>query len=528
MALRRAEALVRQFPSSALLWNLLGLLRAQTGNSVTAEQAFRAAIDLAPNFTAAYYNFGNFLQEKGKIDESIENYRRALEIQPDLAEVCNNLGNALNARGDFKEAVAICRRAIRLGPGVAGSHISLGNALRAQGEPDEAIASYRRAIAIDPQLPVAHNNLGIALSDIGDTDGAVASFRRALELRPDYAECHRHLSAVVTYVPGDPHIDEMRQMLHDKRTPPHSRCNICFALGKALEDVDELDAAFAFFAEGNAIRKQLLGYNIEFERQKFQGIRDNSEAIRTAQLRTQQSEPACSPIFVVGMPRSGTTLVEQIISSHSAVHGAGELPYLARFGEGLATGIVPPTAENLMEFATNYASRTAYLANGHSRFTDKQPTNFKFIGLIAKAFPDAKIVHVTRDPRATCWSCFKHFFASRGLGFTCNLSDLVEYFEMYSDLMTYWTETLPHKVYELNYDALTENPKQTIPGLIDHLGLEWEEACLYPERNQRGVATASRHQVRRGIYRGSSAAWRRFEPHLVEAFDQLVTIGTDG
>jgi hypothetical protein len=221
------------------------------------------------------------------------------------------------------------------------------------------------------------------------------------------------------------------------------------------------------------------------------------------------------------MPRSGSTLVEQIISSHSLVNGAGELIYLRKHGSKLAYGTQTAVNKNISIFREKYLFDLAKRASGEHYVTDKTPDNFLFIPLICAAFPDAKIIHVKRDPKATCWSNFKHYFASHKLGYSYHLKDLVQYYLLYNDLMFLWQSQYVGKIYNLDYEKLIQEQENETRNLIEYLELSWEEACLFPEKNKRSVRTASQQQVRKKVYKGSSASWKKYRPFLNGAFDNI-------
>jgi len=225
------------------------------------------------------------------------------------------------------------------------------------------------------------------------------------------------------------------------------------------------------------------------------------------------------PIFIVGMPRSGTTLVEQIISSHSEVTGAGELNFVAQFGAAIATDITKANHGSLLDFRHKYLNRLQNVSDGNLIVTDKMPQNFRYIGLLAAAFPEAKIIHVKRNPAAVCWSNYKHYFGSKTMAYSYAIGDVINYHALYENLMDFWTNTLGDRIYQLDYEQLTVNQESETRQLIDHLKLDWDEKCLSPQNNARGVATASNVQVRKKVYKGSSEQWKKYLPFLNGAFD---------
>jgi hypothetical protein len=228
------------------------------------------------------------------------------------------------------------------------------------------------------------------------------------------------------------------------------------------------------------------------------------------------------PIFIVGMPRSGTSLVEQIVSSHSQVTGAGELNFAAQFGAAIATDFTEANNESLLDFRHNYFNKLQNVSNGNLIVTDKMPQNFRYLGLLAAAFPEAKIVHVKRNPAAVCWANYKQYFVRGGLDYCYELDDIISYYRLYENLMDFWTNTLSKRIYNLDYELLTVNQESETRQLIEYLGLDWDENCLSPQNNTRSVATASNLQVRQKVYQGSSEQWKKYEPFLNGAFDGLL------
>jgi hypothetical protein len=223
------------------------------------------------------------------------------------------------------------------------------------------------------------------------------------------------------------------------------------------------------------------------------------------------------------MPRSGTTLVEQIISSHSKVTGAGELNFAAQFGAAIATGITEANNESLLKFRHNYLNKLQNISNGNLIVTDKTPQNFRYIGLLAAAFPEAKIVHVKRSPAAVCWANYKKYFVSKSIDYCYAIDDVINYYKLYENLMGFWGNTLSNRIYNLDYEQLTVNQETETRQLIEYLGLDWDENCLSPQNNKRSVTTASNLQVRQKVYQGSSEQWKKYQPFLNGALDGLLS-----
>ena len=222
------------------------------------------------------------------------------------------------------------------------------------------------------------------------------------------------------------------------------------------------------------------------------------------------------------MPRSGTTLVEQIVSSHSQVTGAGELSFATQLGAPIAQGLSDSNTDSLLNFREKYLKKLNSVSNGNLMITDKMPQNFLYIGLLAAAFPEAKIIHVKRNPAAVCWANYKQVFESKSIGYCYAIDDVITYHKLYENLMDFWTNKLSNRIYKLDYELLTVNQEKETRRLIEYLGLDWDEKCLSPQNNTRSVATASNVQVRQKVYQGSSEQWRKYQPFLHGAFDGLL------
>ena len=314
----------------------------------------------------------------------------------------------------------------------------------------------------------------------------------------------------------------MREIYLNKDISKNECCEINFGLAKAYEDLGDFGKAFAHYSEGNSLRKKLLNYDIIKDEELFKQIKTTYPQIARISLESDKSLQKIKPIFIVGMPRSGTTLVEQIISSHSQVTGAGELPFAAQFGEKIAKGASRFNKDSLFNFRNLYLEKLKSLSAGNLIVTDKMPQNFRFIGLLSAAFPKAKIVHVKRNPAAVCWANYKQYFTSEGIGYCYDIDDILSYHGLYLNLMSFWENSLSNRIYTLDYEWLTVHPEKETRQLIKYLDLEWDEKCLSPQNNSRIINTASSLQVREKIYQGSSEQWKKYQPYLNGAFDSLL------
>jgi len=457
------------------------------------------------------------LYHAGRMDQAESACRTLLDAFPRSLTVLNILGSTQQVQGKLAEAVATFDRAIALQPGFADAWGNRGNALKDLGRLDEAIESYDRAIALKPDFAVACYNRGNALRDAGLAAEAAGSYEKAIAIQPRFGAAHRNLAMLKRFVADDPQIPRMAELHASPLTPDNERMELCFALGKAFEDLGEVDRSFAYLSEGNRLAARNFEYDIENDRRLFAEIKAIFAGAQPAD-RGQSTDPATTgPIFIVGMMRSGTSLTEQILASHSQVHGAGELEIMNRIlGAGLA-------GRDFAQLRRDYLDAIGAIAPPHVFVTDKMPLNFRWVGFICEALPEAKIVHVKRHPIATCWSIFKHYFPAEGNGYACNLEHLAEYYLLYEDLMAFWDERYPGRIHELGYEALTENQAEVTRRLLDFCGLPWEDRCMAFEKSDRTVRTSSAVQVRKHLYTGSSEAWRPYARHLRVLTDRLGT-----
>ncbi len=549
-ALVEGEALARQFPDVPLMPNLLGAVYVGLGRLEQAVASYTRAVQIKPesaeahynlgvtlsslgkpkeavasydkalrikpDYADAHYNLGNALKNLGKPEEAVSSLNKALQIKPDFAEAHNNLGAVLYKLGKPELAVSSLRKALQINPDYAEAHYNLGNALNDLEKAEEAVSSLAKALQIKPDYAEAHNNLGNTLSDLGRRVEAISSLAKALQIKPDYAEAHRNLSTVKKYQDGDPQTRQMLQLVERRSLSDEDRMHLSFALGKAHDDIGNHDKAFSYLLDGNRLRKQELKYDISSARASFTKIKatfsKDGPALNVG--KEPNGAEGQRPIFILGMPRSGTTLVEQILATHSQVYGAGELRLLGPSVNTIKWNATQLSSGQLESIRKSYLSGLTEIGASEPYITDKMPLNFQWIGFIFAAIPGAKIVHVKRDARATCWSNFKHYFSGKGNGFADDLQDVAEYYKMYIDLMEFWHQKFPGRIYDLNYEALTEHQEEETRKLLDYVGLDWEDQCLEFHETKRTVRTASATQVRQKMYQGSSEEWRNYEKHL--------------
>ena len=402
--------------------------------------------------------------------------------------------------------------------------------LRRQGRLDEAVACYHKAVALKPDFAEAHNSLGNALKDQGQFDEAQRAYERAVELGPRSGRYYHQLLYGWRVVAGDRHLAAAEKLAEDMASlPMGDQKELHFALGKAYADLDQRERSFRHFLDGNALERQGSVY----DEAETLGFLDRIRTVFTAELMDSKQglgHRSMVPIFIVGMPRSGTTLVEQILASHPKVFGAGELTEFAKAvtSIGMRNGalsfpeVVPAlSAEQLRQLGTSYLDAVEPAAPGAERITDKLPGNFSFVGLIHLALPSARIIHLRRDPVDTCLSCFSQLFVG-DLPYCYDLGELGRYYRAYQTLMEHWRQVLPEGVMlEIRYEEVVADVERQARRIIAYCGLEWDDACIAFYKTQRLIRTSSATQVRQPIYRTSVGRWKPYQ-HPPATADQGV------
>jgi tetratricopeptide (TPR) repeat protein len=510
--------------------NLAGVLKDQ-GRLDEAAGLCERAVALNPGLFQAYNILGKILQQQGKLNQAVSRFEQVLALRPELAETHNNLGIVLRRQGKLDRAAAHYQRVIALRPDIAEAHLNLGNVLLELGKLDEAVTQFERGVALKPGLAEAHSNLAAALQQRGEFDRALASYDRALVLRPDYAEVLYHRTDLKKFRAGDADLVALESLAAAAgRLPPGEMLRIHFALGKALEDVGDYPRAFENLLRGNALKRSELDYDEAAVQRGFQQIAEVFSSELLDRLRGS-GEPSPTPIFVLGMPRSGSTLIEQILASHPQVHGAGELWQLHRVTEMVSdsSGRQVPypqfvgslNAPDLKRMGQTYLAGLPPVADGKRRITDKMPMNFLYVGLIHLILPNARIIHTLRDPVDTCVSCFSRLFTA-GVRYSYDLAELGRYYRLYHELMAHFRSVLPPgAMLDVSYEDVVDNLEEQARRLIEYCGLPWDDRCLSFHETNRSIATPSNVQVRRKLYRSSVARWRRYAPFLQPLLAEL-------
>ena len=517
--IKEAKQLILKYPNSIFLWNILGASNARLKKLSESEKCFYTSIKLNPNFIEGHYNLGKTQKELGKLPEAILSYKKAIEIKPDYAEAYNNLGNTQKELGKLPEAILSYKKAIEIKPDYAEAYNNLGNTQKELGKLPEAILSYKKAIEIKPDFAEFYNEIGGAQIELGKISEGVSSYKKAIEIKPDFAEAYNNYTDSVKIQINDPILLKLDKLINKKNLSEKDSTYLFFAMGKTQLDIGNSEKGLQLINAGNSLRKKELKYKIQKSKDIFDKIKNNFKELN---IKNEETSPDSigQPIFIVGMPRSGTTLVEQILSSHSSIYGAGELDFLDNAINLIDWQNNKIQEKDIIEIRKNYINELKKISKS-TYTTDKMPLNFRWIGFIAYAFPNAKIIHVKRDAMATCWSNYKTNFSKGGMAFAFDQIDIAEYYKLYEDLMDFWQKKFSEKIYELNYDKLTENQELESRKMFNYLGLKWENSVLEFHNNSRIVQTASNIQVRKKMYKGSSQQWKKYKPWLQPMLNNL-------
>ncbi len=533
------------------------LERHAAGDLAAAEQMYRRMLERYPQLVETYLALARLLVEQRRAEEAVTVLREALRVRPKAKEARLQLAELYREHRDYQaaaaclseylalapgdsdalytlglahlgadrvaDAVQALRGAIRHDPAHAAAHLRLGQALHVQRRPDAAQAMLRRALDLEPGYAQAYHGLGHVLMSKGMLSEAHDCYRKALDIDPRLPGASLDIARSRRFAPGDgAAVERLESLLGREDLSREARSDLHFALGKVMDDLGRYARAFEYYHTANA----LVAQAVSFDRAQLQTavariIGTFSKGYFDA--RADFGHDSRSPVFIVGMLRSGTTLVEQIIASHPEAYGADELPYVDELTQKLAGRVgtrvsYPRCAEQMTqeltrELAEWYLDKTRAIAGGARRVIDKMPLNFFHLGFIASLFRDARIIHCSRAPLDACLSIYFQSF-DRGHEWAYDVGDIAFFYRHYARLMAHWREVLPVEMLEVDYETLVAEPEPVTRKLIEHCGLDWDDRCLSPHRSERTVHTASNWQVRQPLYRSSCGRWRNYEPYI--------------
>lgn len=503
---------------------LVGAEHARSGRTDDAVAAFKNVLKRSPdNVDAMRFLALVWQRDASMLSDAEALLRRATALTPDYAAAVLNLGAVLVAQGKRLEAVDAFGQAVRLEPDNPQAWAGLGNAYALASNPEQAVAAYARATTLDPTNEHAQVGYAHVLKAVGSHDASVAAYRAAIAIRPGFGEAYWSMANLKTFRFGAADIQAMEEQVTKEGLSDGAAVHFRFALGKAHEDRGDFDRAWQHFDAGNRRKRPSVYYDpLEMELRMNSLIEVFNESF--LQARGHCGFEATDPIFIVGLPRSGSTLIEQILASHSQVEGTAELPNLGTTARSIGRYRAdrkgfPESVRDLRDrdwrgFGKQYLDETGHLRlTGRPFFTDKLPNNFSLIGFLQLILPNAKVINARRHPLDSLLGNYKQLYG-KGQDFSYDLVDLAEYYRQYDRIMKHWHRVLPGKILDVHYEETVLDLEGQVRRILAHCGLPYEAACLSYHRNERSVKTASSEQVRRPIYTDALGTWRRYAHHL--------------
>lgn len=558
---RMALATLRKHPGSAMVLNILASAQAAQGRSDQAEKTFHQAIRTDPAYAEAYDNLGGLYQEKQLEEQAFENFRRAVILAPGLPTALISLASLYTSKAHPESALVLLARAQADGVNSAPLFMALGNAhtrmreffkaeeafeqalqllggrsakalgllgqsQARQGKDDLALKNFEQALQIDPNSVIATGGKASLLQTLGDFGQASELYRRVFDLDPHNGENYRLFIVSHKTAPGDPVLELMLERFKDPAMPELDRMNLAFAIAKALDDIKDDQRSFEYLNIANTLMRKMAPYQIE---QRLKQVEQTKELFADFDWHGARIDGTTdfAPIFVTGMPRSGTTLIEQIIASHSSVTGTGELGECVRAAQLIMTGgkvarhMADVTKDEIVSLGTGFEDYVGKRFPGSGRITDKSIQTYMYMGLIKLAMPMARFIIVRREPRDNLLSLYKNKFPDDTHLYAYDQRDLAIFYGTFVEMIDFWRERVPDWFYEVQYEELVANPEVEARKLIAACGLDWEDACLNFHENKRKVETLSVFQVRQPITKSSVKGWKRFEKDLAPMLDEL-------
>ena len=471
---------------------------------------------LKNNKIDAFYNLLCIAySNKNNINKAISTMKEALKKNPKNVDFLNNIGMFYAKIYNYKEAENYYQEGLKINSNNLHILNNLANLKKSVDDTNEAIKIYKKILSIQSNALVALYNLAGLYNSLGNFEESIKLYYKILSVKPEFTEADRLISQMTKYNFDNKHFKQMSEKLKNKELDDDALIHLHFALGKAYGDQKKFKNSFENYKKANDISKEKTKYTFANDKEKIQKIKKNFLKITNTKISINKRQI----IFIVGLPRSGTSLTEQILSSHKNVFGGGELPYVQKIYNNYFENSENSINKNLLLKCKNeYLNLINYFDDSQKVFTDKAPLNFLYIGFILKFLPNSKFINIIRNPMDNCWSMYKNYFATR-LDFANNLNDLVNYFKLYKNMIDYWKKKFPNYIYDLSYEKLVNNSEQEIQELLKFCNLNWDENCLKHHENERVIKTISFNQARQPIYKTSIKSYNGYEDYLVELKD---------
>lgn len=513
---------IRLNPNFAEAHNNLGLGYIKSGDAAAALQPLQRAISLKPSYAEAYHNLGVARAAQEENSAALAAYDKALELRPRYANALNSRGNLYALLKNYAQAIADLKAALALVPKDAEVISNLGAVLSEIGQAEDAIDYAQKAVELDPKNMDYLSSLAVYLNAAGQVEKARACLRKLIAHNPTHGDAFLSLAGMEKATPESALIAEVEAALKSGQAEPRDQVRLGFALAKLQEDLGEYEPAFKTLKVANGLNYGLLDNSDMDQDTAFESLKQAYTPKKVAAM-AGRGNSSNVPIFVVGLMRSGTSLVEQILASHSQVHGGGERMFAPDLVKELGIGTSLPNAAQIAQFGTRYVEQLQSLAPEMAHVSDKMPANFFYIGLIKLALPNAKIINLVRDPRDNGFSIYKNFFDTEAHRYAYDLQDLARFANQYKSLMSHWHDLFAGQIYDCVYEDLIADQETGSRNLLEYCGLPWEPKVLEFHKTQRAVRTASVNQVRRKIYQTSVRSWEPVAKGLSPFLDRLDT-----
>ena len=504
------EDLYNNQPNDHQLTYILGLTSINLKNFIEAEKYFEKLISVKKTYQL-YYIFGNIQKKLKKFENSISSFENAIKLNPNFSEAYNSLGNAKKLLDFGDEAEQCYRKAISLKEDNIEALFNLANILKEKKKYKDLISTYQELLKLDKENIKTIYNLGSAYLFLGDTSKACEYFEKVIDIDHKHLPSYRNYISV-TKIDKKNNIFKKLTDINLDELGVEDKILSFTALSKSYFDQNQISLGFNFLNKSNLLKKDKSKFSIIDEKKKFEKIKFFFENTDISDLKFEKNLYKI-PVFIVGMPRSGTSLIEQILSTHSKIHGAGELNYLQKIIDKL--GLEKPRyfKDHFSQIRNFYFNQINIISN-KSFVIDKMPVNFRWIGFILKSLPEAKIIHIHRNPMAVCWSNYKTLFVDSGMDFSLSQKDVANYYSLYLDLMKFWNQYFKEQILHINYENFVQDYEKNTKKILTYLGLNWEDEIRNYSKNDRVVTTASYNQVRKSIKKNTSDEWKKYKDYL--------------
>ena len=489
---------------------VLGLTYLTLKDYLEAEKYFKNIILLKPS-AENYYIYGNIQKQLKNYNEASENFLKAINLKSDYSEAYNNLGNTKFKLGFIDEAVENYQKAIKYSKKNIPAYFNLAHVYSEEKNFNDLKKVLQGVLKFDENNTTALNDLGYLNLILGNVDEGRKLFERVIDIDDKHIRAFKNYFLITKAEEGNKFFKKLEK-IDLSNFNDEDKVLAYTSLSKCNFDLNQSDLALKYLDEANKIKKKNSNFSLQAEKKLFENIKNIFKQNET-ELTIHNYNIKFTPIFILGMPRSGTTFLEQVLSSHSSIHGAGELNYLPKIIDNIKLDKLQNFDSIIKNIRSEYYEKVLKLSN-KKFIIDKLPMNFRWIGFIANAFPEAKIIHIQRNPMAICWSNYKINFPDPGMDFSLTQKDTAKYYILYEDLMKFWLDKFKERIININYENFVNNFENEIRGLIKKLGINWEENIKNYSKNARPVQTASLLQVRGSIKKNTSEEWKKYRVHL--------------